>query len=296
MRDVESLQSGILAPLPKQARYLLFSAWPKASFGPALRFLRDTVDGESAVIGVGPSLAQELGGAIPALETFVAPAGSKRDIPSTPSSLWIWLRGEDRGELWHRARAVERGLGGAFVLTESTDAFLHREGRDLIGYEDGTENPVGDKALSAAFVSGAGPGLDGSSFVVVQRWLHDLDRFEAMNPSERDHAIGRRIEDNTEITDAPPSSHVSRTAQERFSPEAFVWRRSMPRSDGRDGGLVFVAFGRSFYAFEVQLRRMSGAEDGIADALFAFTRPVSTAYFWCPPMHEGRIDLRALSG
>ena len=49
-----------------------------------------------------------------------------------------------------------------------------------------------------------------------------------------------------------------------------------------------MALGRSFYAFEAQFRRMSGAEAGIADALFDFTRPVSTAYFWCPPLHEGR--------
>jgi putative iron-dependent peroxidase len=59
-------------------------------------------------------------------------------------------------------------------------------------------------------------------------------------------------------------------------------------------GLVFVAFGKSFAAFEAQLRRMVGAEDGIADALFKFTRPESGAYFWCPPMKAAHIDLSAL--
>jgi putative iron-dependent peroxidase len=60
------------------------------------------------------------------------------------------------------------------------------------------------------------------------------------------------------------------------------------------GGLFFVAFGKSFDAFEAQLNRMVGNEDGISDALFRFTQPVSGGYFWCPPMHEGHLDLRAL--
>jgi putative iron-dependent peroxidase len=57
---------------------------------------------------------------------------------------------------------------------------------------------------------------------------------------------------------------------------------------------VFVAFGRSFDAFEAQWRRMTGAEDGIVDALFGFTRPVTGAYFWCPPMAGDTLDLRAI--
>ena len=60
---------------------------------------------------------------------------------------------------------------------------------------------------------------------------------------------------------------------------AFMLRRSMPWSNGQRSGPVFVAFGRSFDAFEVQLQRMIGAEDGITDALFSFTRPITGAYF-----------------
>ena len=114
-------------------------------------------------------------------------------------------------------------------------------------------------------------------------------------PSEQqDNSIGRRRSDNEELEDAPESAHVKRTAQESFEPEAFVLRRSMPWADAQRAGLVFVAFGRSFDAFEAQLNRMAGAEDGIADAMFTFTRPVTGAYFWCPPMSDGRLDLSAL--
>jgi putative iron-dependent peroxidase len=87
---------------------------------------------------------------------------------------------------------------------------------------------------------------------------------------------------------------VKRTAQESFEPEAFILRRSMPWADDTGAGLVFVAFGRSFDAFEAILRRMVGAEDGVTDALFKFTRPVSGSYFWCPPVIDGKLDLRAV--
>jgi putative iron-dependent peroxidase len=93
---------------------------------------------------------------------------------------------------------------------------------------------------------------------------------------------------------APPSAHVKRTAQESFEPAAFVLRRSMPWADGQRAGLVFVAFGASLEAFEAQLRRMAGLEDGITDALFGFTRPVTGAYYWCPGMCQGRLDLSDL--
>ncbi|HYM33312.1 MAG TPA: hypothetical protein VEU47_18585, partial [Candidatus Cybelea sp.] len=93
---------------------------------------------------------------------------------------------------------------------------------------------------------------------------------------------------------APASAHVKRTAQESFTPEAFVLRRSMPWTDATRAGLVFVAFGRSFDSFEAQLTRMSGLEDGVTDALFGFSRPVTGAYFWCPAMRNGRLDLRPI--
>jgi len=68
-------------------------------------------------------------------------------------------------------------------------------------------------------------------------------------------------------------------------------RRSMPWAEGDQAGLVFVAFGRSLDAFEAQLTRMTGGKDGIVDALFGFTQPVTGSYFWCPPMKEGKLDL-----
>lgn len=291
MNDV---QPGILAPVPKLARYLSFSL--KAGSNPrrALGALVELVDGAAVVVGMGQSLMRVLGGEIPGLRVFPTQFGSGLILPSSSSALWCWLRGDDRGKLLHAGRKINIAVSSALVSDSIIDGFQYDTGRDLTGYVDGTENPKGKKASDAALVRGQGAGLDGSSFVAVQQWVHDFQRFDAMSPKEQDNSVGRRRSDNKELSGAPPSAHVKRTAQESFSPEAFILRRSMPWSDGNAGGLNFVAFGKSFDAFEAQLKRMVGAEDGVTDALFKFTRPVTGSYFWCPPLAKGRLDLRAL--
>jgi putative iron-dependent peroxidase len=286
-------QPGILADVPAASRYLTFQRLPGADPRAALQRLASQPLGEGVVVGLGASLVTALGASVAGLRE--PPSYSAEVVvPATPAALWCWLRGEDRGELLQRGRALVTALAEAFEPSQVVDGFRYREGRDLTGYVDGTENPKGDDALAAAFVAGAGAGLDGSSFVAVQRWQHDLARFERNSPEERDAIIGRRLSDDEELEDAPASAHVKRTAQESFSPEAFVLRRSMPWADQERHGLVFVAFGRSFDAFEAQLRRMMGVEDGITDSLFRFTRPLSTSFFWCPPATDGRLDLRAV--
>ncbi len=291
---MESAQRGILLPPPGLAVYLNFDLAAGADVRAALASLRDQVDGEQVVAGIGLSTVQALGRQIDGLRPFAALSGPGVDVPATPAALWLWLRGTDRGELLHRARQLEAAVLPVFYLREAVDGFQYRDGHDLTGYEDGTENPKDAAAEAAALVRGRGPGLDGSSFVAVQRWVHELARFEAMPAEQQDLSVGRHRIGNAEIDDAPPSAHVKRTAQESFSPPAFVLRRSMPWARGLEGGLMFVAFGHSLDAFQAQLRRMTGAEDGITDALFRFTWPVTGAYFWCPPVDSGRLDLRAL--
>jgi len=287
-------QPGILEPVPRLARYLTFSQCPEGDARATLAALAETVDGREVVVGIGQSLVLHLGGAVDGLRVFSARAGDGFEVPSTPAALWCWIRGQDRGEILHGSRQLERVLAPAFELDEITDAFQYRNSLDLTGYEDGTENPQGDDALAAAILGGGGGGAHGSSFVAVQKWVHDLELFESKPADERDNVVGRRQSDNEELAEAPESAHVKRTAQESFEPEAFVLRRSMPWADEFAAGLFFVAFGNSFDAFEAQLVRMTGAEDGIVDALFTFTRPVSGAYFWCPPLKSGRLDLSLL--
>lgn len=287
-------QTGILAPLPAQAKHLTFTLESSDGLAAALAALRHLADGDAVVVGFGASLVQALGGTIDGLRTFPALSGAGVDVPSTQQALWCWLRGEDRGELLHRARAIEAALAPALRLAQTSDAFVYQAGHDLTGYEDGTENPSGDDADAAALVRNGVPGLAGSSFASVQHWRHDFGAFDKLPEAERDNIVGRRRSDNEELEDAPASAHVKRTAQESFSPEAFVLRRSMPWSEGDQAGLAFLAFGHSLDAFEAQMKRMAGLDDGIVDGMFRISRPISGGYYWCPPLCDGRLDLRAL--
>ena len=287
-------QPGILAAIPRHARYLTFGLKTGARPQSALNLLAAEADGDACVVGIAALLVFALQKEIKGLRPFPHYKGEGVEVPSTPAALWCWVRGEDRGEILLRSRSIQKMLASAFELTGAIDAFKYGRGLDLTGYEDGIENPKGKKAAQAAIVSDKRPGHAGASFVAVQQWVHDLDAFAAMPQKQQDNTIGRRRRDNKELADAPASAHVKRTAQESFAPETFVWRRSMPWTDTTHAGLVFVAFGKSLDAFEAQLKRMAGAEDGTVDALFTFTRPVTGAFYWCPPVRGKKLDLRAI--
>jgi putative iron-dependent peroxidase len=293
-------QTGILAPVPRVGRYLFFVLTDALqSVGAALTRVVPLVDGHAVVLGLGLDCVAALGAAVPGLRAFPDLRAAPVVVPATSCALWCWLRGDDRGDLVNLTRRITEALAPAFHLDQVVDGFRHGKGpnghgRDLTGYEDGTENPEGDAALQAALVQGDTPGLAGSSLVAVQQWVHDFAAFETMEPQAQDHVIGRRRSDNEELDDAPESAHVKRTAQESFTPEAFVLRRSMPWAAGTQAGLLFVAFGHSLDAFEAQMRRMAGLDDGVVDGLFQMSKPVTGAYFWCPPLHDGQLDLRAI--
>ena len=284
-------QNGILEPVPAVARHLTFDLRFGADPHRAIRKLADEAS-SSCVIGLGLSLVSALGASISGLRAFPGLAGKGVETPSTQNALWVWVRESSLSECFDTSRSIEKLLGKDFTLVDEVSTFIYRKGLDLSGYEDGTENPKADAAREAAIV--ASGHLEGSSFAAVQRWVHDLSQFMALDILHRDHTIGRRFENNEEIPDAPASAHVRRSAQESFDPPAFMLRRSMPWSEQGQHGLYFLAFGESLDRFERVLNRMVGLDDGVVDGLFAFTRPVTGGYFWCPPQRDGRIVLSAI--
>jgi putative iron-dependent peroxidase len=291
--ESENMQPRILAPIPALARGLSFSIRPDAKPAAALRRLGAAFDPAKGVVGIGEPLARAVGASLPGLRAFPALAGPGVEVPGIAHALWVHLHGDDRGVLFDLEVQVMGALADDFMLADAVDMFLYRGGRDLSGFEDGTENPKGDDAVATAIVA-AGEGMRGSSFVAVQRWLHDLGRYRRMTLPERNAMMGRDLESNDELDDAPPSAHVKRSAQETYDPPAFMWRRSMPWAGAGKEGFEFIAYGESLDRFERVMRRMAGLDDGIVDALFTFSRPVTGAYYWCPPVDAGRLDLRAL--
>lgn len=287
-------QTGIFEEIPLLARYQYYRLKPNANPKAALEKLAEFAPQNNVVIGLGQSLMLALDANVPEMRSMPEFNGKGLEIPTTPYALWCWIRGSDRGELLHKARHIRQLLADAFEVAQVTDAFRFDKFRDLSGYEDGTENPQGQDAIDAALVQSKHIGLNGGSFVAVQQWVHDLDSFQAMSQVQRNHTIGRDEISNDELDDAPESAHVKRTAQEDFDPEAFVLRRSMPWANETQEGLVFVAFGHTFDAFEALMNRMVGADDGIIDALFNFSRPITGSYFWCPPLTDGKLNLSAV--
>jgi putative iron-dependent peroxidase len=285
-------QPSILEPIPPVGRSLTFRIAPDTDIANALRRLRDGLALDCGVVGIGEPVVRALHKDVPGLRTFPAMSGAACSVPSTQQSLCILLRGADRGVVFDVTQEIRALVADAFLLVDSNDMFRYREGRDLTRFEDGTENPKGKLARKAAIVA-EGP-IEGSSFVVVQRWVHDLMRFQKFDEADRENLIGRRAESNEEIEDAPESAHVKRTAQESFDPEAFMVRRSMPWAAAEQEGLEFVAFVESLDRFERMMHRMVGHDDGIVDGLFTFSRPVTGGYYWCPPVSAGKLDLSAL--
>lgn len=288
-------QAAILSPLPTAGRFLSFALRAGGDARALLERLGKARLPDGAVVGVGAPLAAAVGVTIEGLRAPAALVGPGASVPSTQGALWVFLGAADPGVALHEARAVCDLVAEELTLEEDVASFVYAGGRDLTGYEDGTENPVDERAREVAIIAGRGPGLDGGSFVSVQRWVHDLSGFQRRTPLERDHVIGRSLADNEELDDAPASAHVKRAAQESFEPAAFLVRRSMPYGDAREQGLYFVAYAATLDPFERILRRMVGLEDGVVDGLFGFSRPVTAAAYFCPPRAGAHLDLSAFT-
>jgi putative iron-dependent peroxidase len=286
-------QPAILAPLAAVGRSLTFRIAPEADMRKAMRCLRDGLSVDCGVVGFGEPAILALGCTIPGLRTFPAFSGAACSVPSTQEALCVLLRGKDRGVVFDLTQHIRELVKDAFLLVDSNDTFMYHDSRDLTRFEDGTENPKGKLAQKAAIIA-EGEHLRGSSFVVVQRWVHDLVRFRSFEEERREMLIGRRAESNEEIEDAPPSAHVKRAAPETFDPEAFMVRRSMPWASATEEGLEFIAHVESLDRYERVLHRMLGHDDGIVDGLFSFSRPVTGGYYWCPPIEDDRLDLTLL--
>ena len=242
------------------------------------------------VIGIGLPLAQALERPMAGLRAF---PGYVPPFPATQHAFWVFLAHGDASQLFDAGRALAARFRALLDVVDEVDAFVYRDGRDSQRLRGRDRKSQGRDAVRGRDHRWRGPGPRRRSFVAVQRWVHYLDVVDRLTAAERAAAVGRDQETDVELADAPESAHVKRTAQESFDPPAHILRRSMPYGGIREHGLNFVAFGESLDRFERQLRRMAGRDDGVSDGILAFTRAVSGAYYFCPPLRQGRCDLSA---
>ncbi len=209
-----------------------------------------------------------------------------RRAPATQHDVFVWISGSSSDVVFEHSRAAVNAIADvAMVATEQT-GFVHRDSRDLLGFIDGTENPSLLEAPLAALVPPGEPGA-GGSHVLVMRWIHDLSRFEALPQAEQERVFGRTKIDSVELADEqkPATAHIARVElEDERGDELQLYRRSVPYGTLAEHGLYFVAFSADPQRFDLLLARMFGLADGQRDRLTDFSRPVTGALYFAPPL------------
>ncbi|MDR3514980.1 MAG: Dyp-type peroxidase [Azospirillaceae bacterium] len=221
----------------------------------------------------------------PGLEPFAPLAQGGRVAPATPADVFLHIHSQRHDANFALARAVIRDLGDAVAVVEEIHGFRTRGGRDLTGFVDGTENPEGEERAPAALVADADAVFAAGSYVSVQRYVHELGRWERLSIADQEGAIGRTKADDQEMDDAvkPPSAHIARVVIEEDGEELQIVRHSLPYGTTREHGLYFVAYGATPEPFRRMLRNMIESDsDGHHDRLLDFTRAVTGAALFAP--------------
>ncbi len=242
-----------------------------------------------SAIGFGAAVWPRLFGARQpaALTSFKDLADGPRSAPATPADLFIHIHSSRHDANFALARKVMGRLEGAACLVEEIHGFRYREGRDLTGFVDGTENAKGEERTKVALVGAEDPDFVGGSYVHLQRYVHDLPRWEQRTVSEQEAIIGRTKVDDLELDDEvkPASAHIARVVIEEDGEELEILRHSLPYGTTTENGLYFVAYGRSPEPFRKMLARMVQRDgEGHYDHLLDFTRPVTGAAFFVPSL------------
>jgi putative iron-dependent peroxidase len=199
-------------------------------------------------------------------------------IPATQHDAVLWISGSAYDVVFDVARAAIRALRGLATVAAETSSWPYRHDLDLTGFIDGTENPTLIDAPELVLVPVGRPGA-GGTVLLLQKWAHDAEAWEALPVPDQERVIGRRKADSVELEDKPADSHVASTDQDRFGK---IFRRNMPYGTVTDHGTVFVGFSAAQRPLATMLESMAGLDDGARDALTNFTQPVSGAYYFVP--------------
>lgn len=247
-----------------------------------LREPRTTIGGVNLVSGFRPELWRDVvpDAAPPGLSGFNRDIHGADDyvIPATQHDAVLWISGSAYDVIFDESRQAVATLVGLASVADETSGWSYRHDRDLTGFIDGTENPGLLAAPNVLVVPGGTPGA-GGTVLLLQKWVHDARRWEALEVATQERIIGRRKEDSVELDPKPPDSHVARTDQDVFG---HVFRRNMPYGTVMNHGTVFVGFSADQKRLTTMLESMAGVADGVRDALTRYTTPLTGAFYFIP--------------
>ena len=242
----------------------------------------------SCVTGIGAELWERLfTGPRPAeLHKFRAWKGPRHSAPSTPGDLLFHIRAGQMDVCFELAAKIGERLADAADIVDETHGFKYFDERDLLGFVDGTENPVGDEAAAHVLVGDEDPGFAGGSYVLVQKYVHDMAAWNALKVEDQESVIGRTKLDNIELKDKPSNSHVAlNTVDDPDGNELKILRDNMPFGSIRSGefGTYYIAYSATPDVPELMLRRMFlGDPYGNDDRILDFSTAVTGSLFFVP--------------
>src|SRR3954451_22858028 len=294
------------APLSRAAVFLVLEVVDDAAIRDVLGAVGDLVKNVgfrdlngrlSCVVGIGAALWDRLSPARrPAqLRPFAPVRGPVHAAPSTPGDLLFHIRADRDDMTFELERQLLDVLGDAARVVDETTGFRYFDARDLLGFVDGTANPAGAELPEAALLGeDDDPDFAGGSYVVVQKYLHDMTAWADLSIEEQEGIMGRTKLDNIEIDDddAPRKSHKSlATIEDGDGGELAILRDNMPfgRPGAGEFGTYFIGYSGRLWVIERMLERMFvGAPPGSYDRLLDFSTAVTGSTFFVPT--AGMLD------
>ncbi|KAK6815454.1 hypothetical protein RU639_008758 [Aspergillus parasiticus] len=253
--------------------------------------IRDLAAQFACTVGIGSNIWDRLTGLPrPAeLHPFREIKGEKHTAVSTPGDLLFHIRSDRRDLCFEFERQLMDLLGDSVTVIDQTVGFRYFDVRDLLGFVDGTANPVGPSVSDTILVAEEDTSATGGSYIVVQKYVHDLQAWKSLSSEKQEAIIGRTKWENIELDDADEGqqqSHKSLATIEENGEEHEILRDNMPFGNPSSGefGTYFIGYTRRLWVIEKMLERMFiGNPPGLHDRLLDFSKPLTGVTFYAPP-------------
>ncbi|MGV1793474.1 Dyp-type peroxidase [Rhizobium sp. A37_96] len=300
-QDVPARSQAVDARLTRAAIFLVVTIDARAEPGPAVRGLcanlsslirgvgfRAADGGLSCIMGIGRDAWDRLFGAPRPKELH--PFREIRGVhhaPSTPGDLLFHIRAARMDLCFELAAQIMKRLAGVASVTDEVHGFRYFDDRDLLGFVDGTENPVEQAAIDATLIGPEDPAFAGGSYVIVQKYLHDIGKWNAIPVEQQEKIVGREKLSDIELDEAakPSFAHNVLTNIEENGEQLQILRDNMPFGDVGKGefGTYFIGYARSPARIERMLDNMFvGQPPGNYDRLLDVSKAVTGSLYFVP--------------